>query len=297
MKDANLNSKSETSTPDIHFVHQEEHDFPIIVFRAPRPSRTARVSSRLHRDFNSANVLQMVKFWQIQNFSKPIFGGDPFILRVEEQELHNIDNTKDAYLLLLEHAAYIPLAGKGKDDSRVQVSIVAMVIPKDSRVRWFYSVLKYDLLLEKLGEFCDLTPLKTIEPRDLSKPQSVRTKDHHARLFTWLRESFLAVLHPPHSPDYINARDMMDWAPEISMSEGEALNALAGNAHQNARGIECNPKLTAGYLTYQPTFRTGASRRSTIATAVRSLWPGHVLYTANVMSAMPPTQASARPRL
>lgn len=231
MKDANLTSKAETSTPDIHFVHPEEHNFPIIVFRAPRPSRTARVSSRLHCDYNSANVLQMIKFWQIQSFSKPIFGGDPFILRIEEQELHKIENTKDAYLLLLEHAAYIPLAGKGEDDSRVQVSIMAMVIPKDSRVRWFYSVLKYDPLLQKLEDLCGLTPLKTIEPRDLSKPRSVRKKDHHAHLFTWMREAFLATIRPPHSPDYINACGMTDWAPEITMSEGEALNALAGNSY------------------------------------------------------------------
>lgn len=231
MKGANLTSKSETSTPDIHFVHPEEHDFPIIVFRAPRPSHAAAVSSRLHCDSNSANVLQMIKFWQMQSFSKPLFGGDPFILRIEEQELHKVDNTKDAYLLLLEHAAYIPLDGKGEDKSRVQVRIMAMIVAKDPRVRWFYSVLKCDPLLLKLEESCVLTLLKTIEPRDLSKPRSVRKKDHHARIFTWMREAFLATLQPPHSPDYINACDMTDWAPDITLSEGEALNALARNAY------------------------------------------------------------------
>src|SRR5215510_5591156 len=69
--------------------------------------------------------------------------------------------------------------------------------------------------------------------------------------------------------------------------------ALMGNAQRKATGIECKPKLTAGYFTYQKRSLAGATSRSNMATAVRSLLPGQKAYTANTVRLQPAAHAKA----
>ncbi|CAK4031249.1 proteasome subunit alpha type-3 [Lecanosticta acicola] len=210
MRDVDLNSKSATSTPDIQFVEPEEHGFPIIVFRVTKPATCAAAC----------------KFWHIHSISP---SGDPAILRIEGQELHTVDDSTEGHMLLLEHAAYIALDLDKAFSSRLPVRILAILTPNDTNVRWFYSTLQYDSLLPNLQERGYISPLMTIEPRDPLIPETLRGKDHHKRVFTWLRDAFLKALQPPDSPDYINACSMTDWAPDITISEYTALQRIYCN--------------------------------------------------------------------
>lgn len=115
---------------------------------------------------------------------------------------------------------------------------MALVMPKDSHVRFWYSVSSYNSLLVILKGKGYIEPLKTLEvrpnhlmfdPKRSLGPTDLRP-DHHCRVYVWLREVFLRALEVPHSADYLNAMSLTNFAPDI-VDPDTAIKRLDNNEH------------------------------------------------------------------
>lgn len=108
-----------------------------------------------------------------------------------------------------------------------KVVLIAVLLPREQRVRWFYSLLPIVSLLQILHKHNLLGVSKEFLP----------ATPRHARFLSYMREAFLAAVDIPHSPDYINAEGITDYCPGI-LDPDTALRRLEMNevlyfAHKN----------------------------------------------------------------
>lgn len=120
------------------------------------------------------------------------------------------------------------LDGPG-DKERAEVMIIAILVPGDAKVRWFYSLLPFGTLL------------RTLQEKDvvrMAKEFTVGTRGWR-KLFTWVRSEFVTAVTLPHSPDYINALSLTDCCPPI-LDPDSALARLESNEflHDSHRRAE-----------------------------------------------------------
>lgn len=91
-------------------------------------------------------------------------------------------------------------------------------------MRFFYIQGPIAPLLERLtSETCIAETARVINPQKATHllHRTMKPPDHHCKMYTWMRESFLSSLAIPDHQDYANAMAMTDYAPFIRDCEGE----------------------------------------------------------------------------
>ena len=164
-----------------------------------------------------------VKDWLLQSFGRQeLFA--PGIVRMESLELHLMPKEakkaggKGGWMLLAKDICC---------HQERPVTVIAVLVPGDQRVRWFYTILPVGPLLTRLDN-----------GNLLSNPKEIQPGTHrHRRFTTYIREEFLHAVTIPHSPDYKNAEAITDCCPEI-IDPSTALQRLEQNetlyfAHKN----------------------------------------------------------------
>lgn len=151
---------------------------------------------------------------------------------MEYLELEKVVRERDGWVVVAPGVAGLGDAGKwmwgtgeeveeSERGNGLRVSIVAVLVKGDGRVRWFYTLFPVSKLLEYLDE------------RDLVEVQSVlepgRSSYKFSRMHTWIRESFLRAIRVPDSPDWVHAIGITDFCPSILDPEG-ALGRLEEEA-------------------------------------------------------------------
>ncbi|TKA77903.1 hypothetical protein B0A55_03347 [Friedmanniomyces simplex] len=179
-----LNSAS-ALTPNISFVDPDLHHSPILVVGTSRPLRACEV----------------IKKWLYFCSAELAASGN---LRMETQDLHLLDQTKPAHLVLLESAADFD------GDPRRPIAILALFSKDDSSVRWFYTLLHCGELLRLLGQKACLA-----EEGIALHPQGKQ----HRTLFVFLQQAFTQAIEIPHHPDFLAAQQLTDYCPSIADPE------------------------------------------------------------------------------
>lgn len=145
--------------------------------------------------------METIKIWLRSQYDCAVYGG-PEILRMEHQELEKVKHMEEGTLLQLEHAAWI----EGKE-GKVPIRIFALLMPKDPRVRfWFSALASFKSLMIRLHD-----ERKYIEVRTTLEPQHDSEHgrpDHHCKIFTWLRDEFMTALKVPDHPEFIHAESV-----------------------------------------------------------------------------------------
>ncbi|KAK4506910.1 hypothetical protein PRZ48_000643 [Zasmidium cellare] len=221
------NSRLADTTPNIKFFSPDKYDFPVIAFNC-----TNAVGTILWR------VVEFAKRWLLSQYNSAFYGG-PEILRMEKQEVEKVKHWEEGTLLLLEHACWI----EGQE-GKVPVRIMALVMPKDPRVRFWYSAIaSFKGLLLRLDEEGFIHPKRTFEPK---------IDKHHRRLYVWMRDAFMEAMEVPHHPDYLNAITVRSLPPDPSNNLANAPTQLTDYsppiAHPSTslRAIEsCEPLYTS----------------------------------------------------
>lgn len=144
--------------------------------------------------------METAKDWFLSQYDSGVYGG-PEILRMECQETEKVNHWEGGHLLLLEHGAWI----EGRQ-GRVPVRIMALLMPNDPRVRFWYSALaSFKGLLATFEEQEYIELKTTLEPHGDSSHRVGGRPDSHCRLFVWLRDAFMEALKVPDHPDYLHA--------------------------------------------------------------------------------------------
>ncbi|KAK0883306.1 hypothetical protein LTR87_002814 [Friedmanniomyces endolithicus] len=202
-----LNSAS-ARTLEISFVDPALHHSPILVLRTPNPLRTCEV----------------IKKWLYLCSAERIVSGN---IRMEAQDLHLLDRTKPAHLVLLENAAHLD------SDPRKPLAILALLVKSDTKIRWFYSPQHPAKLLRFLtSEACLADSGISLQPHS----------PKHTTLYIFLRQAFTDALEIPQHSDFLLAETLTDYSPSIA-SPSTALPRLA----------EILSTLTHSALTLTPT--------------------------------------------
>jgi hypothetical protein len=175
----NLTSASSTHVADIRFLPPQTHDFPIIIFNC----------------WDILTTSHTIRTWLQYHL-----GPHPDLsLRLDDQALDRVWPEQLGQLVLLEGAATL----EGKADQ--PISVFAIFVPKDERVRWFWTLKSPTSLLEEL----DYEEL-------IGKPACVPTSSpRHGGLYTFLTTAFHAATTFPHAPDYLAAVKLLDLCPSI----------------------------------------------------------------------------------
>lgn len=138
--------------------------------------------------------MEVAKDWLLTQYNVREYLG-PEVLRMEWQDLAEVKHGQEGKLVLLEQAAWV----EGRE-GKVPVAILALVIPKDPRVRFYYSIFaSFKGLLTTLDTNGFIQVKATIEPDN---------KPHHGRLYVWMREEFLKAIKIPEHPDYLHAESV-----------------------------------------------------------------------------------------
>ena len=177
-----LNS-AECRTPDFQFVDREVFHTDIYVVKVTQP------------------LLACLKLKECLVESFVAAGLPPNdLLRLDPQDLHLLDSSKPARMVLLMDAVHVD------GNPRKPVSLTAIISKNDSQIRWFYTILSAANSLRKLQTFSCLGPTpKTLKAHTLE----------HGRLYVLLREAFLKAVAYPHHPDYLAAQALTDYSPSI----------------------------------------------------------------------------------
>ena len=138
----------------------------------------------------------------------------PGILRVDSQELDQIDLKREAWMIIVPHVASLP-TGTTDDPS---TSILAVIVQGDPRVRWFYTMQPIAPVLERLASENLIDIRKELAPRT--------TK--HAMLYTFVREEFTSTITIPHAQDFLNAEKITDYCPTMDDPDN-AIGRLEAN--------------------------------------------------------------------
>lgn len=200
-----LNSASATRAPTFSFPRSNTRASPITLLRCSDPRATC-----IH-----------IKDWLLQSFNNDVYAADG-IVRIENQELHLLPvdrdgKAKEGWMLLAEDAALMETAfGDGKMD--MQITIIAVLVPRDPRVRWFYTLLPIAPLLQRLDD------LQLIHLHRAWNPGS----HHHKRFSAYIREEFTAAIAIPEAPDFLNAEQLTDCCPPM-LEPDTALQRLEQN--------------------------------------------------------------------
>ncbi|SMQ49538.1 unnamed protein product [Zymoseptoria tritici ST99CH_3D7] len=211
MADIDLNSARQTRLPAITFKEPRAHDFPIVKFTCPHPHDTCMA----------------IKGWLLNSVKEGAL--ERRVIRMERLHLSDLPTETEGSLILLEYAAQA---------DELRISILALVMPRDPNIRWFYSAKPIDDLLTTLAELEYITTPLVREPtpdhriwgkvkkrepelriplprRMMNGEEQEGEPDHHCRLFVFVRQCFLNSIAVPHHPDYIEALKFTDYSPEI----------------------------------------------------------------------------------
>lgn len=194
-------SRIADTTPNFKFFSPDEYDFPVIVFSCTNVVGLIMVSFgsdsyKGRHVFSPSKLLTTVavefaKRWLLSQYNSNVYGG-PEILRMETQEVEKVKHWEEGTVLLLENACWIQ-----GSEGKVPARIMALVMPKDPRVRfWYSSIATFTELLIRLDRERFIELKKTLEPN---------VNKHHHRIYVWLRDAFMDTLKVPHHEDYLNA--------------------------------------------------------------------------------------------
>ena len=198
MQGADPNSASQCQTPRFTFVSTDLYRTPIRAFRCTYPLLTCLA----------------VKTWLLHQFTQPAYSA-PNILRMEAQSLHLLGPRKAGLLLVLRDACH------SNGDGKLPVTILALLLPHDDRIRWFYTILSTDGVLSHLEN-----ELGILEPK--SATQYPPSCPKHKPLYCFLRTTFEKAVSVPHHPDYLAAQAITDYCPSILDPE-TAMTRLESN--------------------------------------------------------------------
>lgn len=197
----NLDSAAATQTPKFIFSETQSTTSSITVFACKNPPLTCL----------------LIKEWLLDTFSSDDLRA-PGIVRMETLELHllprqNDGQAKQGWLLLCEDAAVLP-----HGEAELSLTVLAVLVPGHTKVRWFYALPSVAPLLHLLDHRHQIHLLTSLAPPSL----------HHARLYTYIRENFLRAVEMPESPDFLTAQSITDYCPNI-IDPDTALKRLEGS--------------------------------------------------------------------
>ena len=197
MSGIDLQSSTPT-TPNFIFLQSNEHKLPIALFKCT----------------NVAAACQLLKQWTFQKFGQAALH-IPNILRNEHLELETLRPGQGGTLVWLEGAAHL------SGDRAVPVSIIAVFVPRDPKVRWCWSVQDVSSALRWLEDRRYIQLAKALAPGTPS----------HKRFFTFQRGAFEDVIQLPEYADYQTAMKITDYAVDVidEHPDGTALQRLNQN--------------------------------------------------------------------
>jgi hypothetical protein len=206
-----LNSSAQTRVPRIIFKDSREHDFGIIKFTCLKP----------------CNTCIEIKKWLLRSLPNELRHGNR-ALQMVTLKLSELQPETKGSLVLLEDAARL-----ARPDG-MRISILALILPGDEDIRWFYTVNTVSPLLTDLTErgfitapmSRDPTPDHRVWEHVKTGEQSVRRRivdgqeqkegpDHHCRLYNFFSRAFLAAIAIPHHPEFVEALKFTDYSPEM----------------------------------------------------------------------------------
>lgn len=198
-----LSSAEATRAPTFTFPPANRQNSLISLFHCSKPQLTC-----LH-----------IKDWLIQSFNNPHLAA-PGIVRIERQKLESIADRENAWMLMAEDAAVMHTDFLGKEKSGLPVTILAIILPHDEKIRWFYTILSPSPVLQRLDNH------NLIQLARFFNPGS----NHHTRLTTFISSAFTAATAIPHHPDFLAAESITDYSPPI-LNPATALQRLEQNEH------------------------------------------------------------------
>ncbi|KAK3673963.1 hypothetical protein LTR78_006165 [Recurvomyces mirabilis] len=190
-----LNS-DECKTPDFQFVDRNSYRTDIHIFRVTQP------------------LIACLKLKECLVETFVAEGLPPRdLLRLDTQELHLLDPSQPAHMVLLVDAVHVD------GNPRKPVSLAAIISKNDSHIRWFYTILSASAFLRKLEAFSCMQ----------SRPKALEAHTQpHGSLYVLLREAFLKAVEHAHHPDHLAAHALTDYSPSISDPD-TALARLEGS--------------------------------------------------------------------
>lgn len=163
----------------------------------------------------------IIKKWLLGRFTHPSLSA-PGILRMESQNLHRLTSKTAGRLLVLDHACHF------SGDPRRPITILALVIPHDDSIRWFYTILPLDEILHHLTD--DLGALGS-----RLEIQHSHDSPKHKQLYLFLQIEFTKTLEVPDHLDHLTAQSMTDYCPPI-FDPDHALSRLESNYDFHSTG-------------------------------------------------------------
>lgn len=236
LADVDLNSSLANNTPAFTFPPPARHPFPLSAYHVHAPLA----------------VCLMLKRWLLNEFKKPE-NAAPGILRMECQDLHLIPlrsprQREKGTLVLLDNAVFIQ-----HGEARVAVSVLALFMPHDSKVRWFYCATSSfaPALLELAQKDMvtlrgELRPWKTKNRNENGEKEMER----YARLYTFLSQEFSNAIKKPEHADFLAAQLLGDYSLDIAEAEeGQALKKLL---EDEVLYPEASRHIPANFLAHPP---------------------------------------------
>ena len=188
---------------------------PNFIFRSPEDPSDGRSSSPpiiLLDCRNPFATCLHIKSWLLEKHSIPAYSA-PGILRMDHQELDKIDLTREGWMIVSPDAATLDPSGwvdiNNEGGVILSVSIIAILVKSDPRIRWFYTLFPISSLLARLDEVDD----NLITPRVVLEHD--RSSYKYTRMRSFVREEFTAAIRMPDSPDWVNAQKLSDFCPSI----------------------------------------------------------------------------------
>lgn len=205
-----LHSARATNTPTFGFPSLEDQTSPLAILACANPLATC-----LH-----------TKSWLLRQHEDPAKSA-PGILRMDYLELEQIESGREGWLLVTPTAAKLEAgewSGDGEADTS-RVSVMAVFVKGDPRVRWFYTLLPISPLLEELDEQGLVELRRVLEPTAGTSQSRIKFK----RLHTFIRQCFPTAIKIPESSDFLAAQQISDFCPSIS-DPATALGRLEAEA-------------------------------------------------------------------
>ena len=210
-----LHSASATRTPTFTFPlekpprEQPPQGEPIILLNCTNPFSTC-----LH-----------VKAWLLDQHTDPAYSA-PGILRMDYLELEKIDRARQGWVIVAPQVAPLD-AGEFKHEAgpaggqrqhaaaELRVSVLAVLVKGDQRVRWFYSLHPISSLLARLDEHGLVRDPEWLTP---TSPVG-KERERYGRIFAFVREAFGNAIRVEESADFVG-KTVVSLSPSIFSGHG-----------------------------------------------------------------------------
>jgi hypothetical protein len=210
-KDIDLNSASQTSVPNLEVLYPEYGDYITLysVTNAPKlvlDFKRFLFTCFLPEERRAAGMLraEWLKIEELWDLGQPG--------QQTAQSRKGLEDDEQGWLISAPRVAHIPRL------QDLHHSVLGLIVPGSSNVRWFYHVFAPDVAMDFLENDVEL-----IRHRRTFVPGT----NLHIKWHSFVKNAFVAAVKFPHSEDYLNARIITDCCPDLEEEyEGEAVKKL-----------------------------------------------------------------------